>query len=1132
MPYELHQASKQGRLDHAKRLLRARTPVDDRDNSNQTPLHVASVYNQLDVAQFLLSNGATLDARDKNDWTPLHASCFSGSFEAVEFLLNKGASVNSLSKDGNTPMHYLVRHSTQSKGPLLEKVFDRLARNGGPQLLNKPNFHGETPLHCAALRGNFDGVQLLLRTNPDANVRNKRGSTPLHVAVQSGKVEVVSALIAAGADTSAVSSAGTALDIAQKAGNDQMISILMSVQGIAPQSSTQLPPLAIGNQTFQQQPNTPQQQPPQQSTQPSAPFQPGFPQEGYPPPDSPKNFYQPGGSSQQQGGNANPQQFGNFTPQHPTGNFNPQQTGNFNPQQSGNFNPQQGTNFNLQQGGNFNPQQGGNFNPQQGGNFNPQQGGNFNPQQSGSFNPQQGPHGGNFVPPGPGNWAPQGQGRDSGNWNPNVGGRFSSPQQGYVSNQGNFNQGGFVSNSGPQGTFPTNQLIPPQNQGPNYQKPGYPKPTTNPQGVPNQNGPYYAAGGLNGPPSLGNTGYNSPHPGGVQNGPQGQQRSSYPSTRLPSQQGNYPSNQMPVNPRAQSMYQPAAGETAGQDRSQPTFGTPPQTFNSAPNRVQSTRINQPPTQQPGNMAPNRTSQQPTFGNESGGNVRHGSTGYPRQGGSMYGETPSSGNPRGSYEMPTANRQSRGPEGANPRSQSMYSEGGGMFSQPSGNVRQQPGSGQDEQERQKRIQEQRRAEAERQRRLEEQRKLEEQKRAEEQKRKFEEEKRKEEERKRQEEERKRLEEEKRKAEEIRKAEEEKRRVEEEKRRREDEEKKRQQQLEEQKRRQFEEQKRRQQQFEEQKRRQQQQQAEEQKRRQQQQQLEEQKRRQQQLEEQKRRQQQQQLEEQKIRQAEEQRKTEAEKLRLEEEALDAAFGGIGGTHPPSSSTATVGTEPLASDDFDLDEYLNQLSLETEAVRSHAEERLKTPSQPPATPSPPPNLIASFGKNETESYPPPQQQKPVLIPEIEEEDNKGTEVAEEKLEENVPQDVVIIRRAEKDLSELASWLVQELNRQNPKTSRRLARRLRKKSKGFCVRFGKHPEAANIMKTMHEALSRYDKEVEGASEKLGLYEYMGQEKTKTANKEESDSEEESYGSEDDEPQQTSSGFGGFGYGFNVNAI
>ena len=77
--------------------------------------------------------------------------------------------------------------------------------------------------------------------------------------------------------------------------------------------------------------------------------------------------------------------------------------------------------------------------------------------------------------------------------------------------------------------------------------------------------------------------------------------------------------------------------------------------------------------------------------------------------------------------------------------------------------------------------------------------------------------------------------------------------------------------------------------------------------------------------------------------------------------------------------------------------------------------------------------------------------MIPEIEEEDNKGTEVAEEKLEENVPQDVVIIRRAEKDLSELASWLVQELNRQNPKTSRRLARRLRKKSKGFCVRFGK---------------------------------------------------------------------------------
>ena len=66
-----------------------------------------------------------------------------------------------------------------------------------------------TALHCAAVVGKPDVVELLLQNHADVTAQNVHGCTPLHFAVKENNFEVVSILIAADADINAPSIVGT-----------------------------------------------------------------------------------------------------------------------------------------------------------------------------------------------------------------------------------------------------------------------------------------------------------------------------------------------------------------------------------------------------------------------------------------------------------------------------------------------------------------------------------------------------------------------------------------------------------------------------------------------------------------------------------------------------------------------------------------------------------------------------------------------------------------------------------------------------------------------------------------------------------------------------------------------------------
>ena len=63
------------------------------------------------------------------------------------------------------------------------------------------NEYGDTPLHIACFRRNYEASEILLQSGADPNVQNSRkGETPLHVAVYSGSAEIVELLLRHGAN--------------------------------------------------------------------------------------------------------------------------------------------------------------------------------------------------------------------------------------------------------------------------------------------------------------------------------------------------------------------------------------------------------------------------------------------------------------------------------------------------------------------------------------------------------------------------------------------------------------------------------------------------------------------------------------------------------------------------------------------------------------------------------------------------------------------------------------------------------------------------------------------------------------------------------------------------------------------
>ena len=261
----IYVASQNGHPDTVTTLLKANANANLQCESGATPLYIASELGHIDVVALLLKANADPNLQCDNGATPLLMATQNGHTDTVALLLKANANPNLQCDDGTTPLFIASQLGHTAVVALLLKA------NGNPNLQIR---NGATPLFVASQNGHSDTVNLLLKSNANPNIHHDKGTTPLMTAALNAHTQVVQLLLASGADPNLqgcdglsalmiASSAGyldsvelllkydadlsiksyglTALDMAAKAGHENIVELLQTAQ--LSQSSTTSPVL-------------------------------------------------------------------------------------------------------------------------------------------------------------------------------------------------------------------------------------------------------------------------------------------------------------------------------------------------------------------------------------------------------------------------------------------------------------------------------------------------------------------------------------------------------------------------------------------------------------------------------------------------------------------------------------------------------------------------------------------------------------------------------------------------------------------------------------------------------------------------------------------------------------------------
>ncbi|XP_063056951.1 oxysterol-binding protein-related protein 1 isoform X3 [Engraulis encrasicolus] len=168
-----------------------------KSNLGWTPLHLACYFGHKGVVEELLRAGAEVNLPNNVGDTPLHKAAFTGRKEVVMLLLKYHACATIINGTAQIPKDVTQNEEIRSMLEAAERTEERKleeqllesSREGAvstlTQLLNRkkpPDINctdllGNTPLHCAAYRGQKQCALRLLQSGANPNIKNKNDQT-------------------------------------------------------------------------------------------------------------------------------------------------------------------------------------------------------------------------------------------------------------------------------------------------------------------------------------------------------------------------------------------------------------------------------------------------------------------------------------------------------------------------------------------------------------------------------------------------------------------------------------------------------------------------------------------------------------------------------------------------------------------------------------------------------------------------------------------------------------------------------------------------------------------------------------------------------------------------------------------
>ncbi len=123
----------------------------------------------------------------------------------------------------------VARAAAQNDAALVQQLVG--SGEGNPNQLDE---HSRTGLHYAAMNGNLEIIEILIKANAKLNVPDRLGDTPLHLAADQSQTEAAKLLLDAGAAVDPQNREGiTPLMIAANRGDYELVEALLA-KGASP----------------------------------------------------------------------------------------------------------------------------------------------------------------------------------------------------------------------------------------------------------------------------------------------------------------------------------------------------------------------------------------------------------------------------------------------------------------------------------------------------------------------------------------------------------------------------------------------------------------------------------------------------------------------------------------------------------------------------------------------------------------------------------------------------------------------------------------------------------------------------------------------------------------------------------